>query len=93
MIYVVFGLIKNISCKKYLNIADGSDLLLMLGEKDRFHPFKIAANVPDKFLLRPDRTLSALTGLTMTSLTWGSHLLPMGLSFYLDGMTDVPASS
>lgn len=88
---MVFGLIKNISCKKYLNIADGSDLLLMLamsflGRRDRFHPFKIAANAPDKFLLMPDR---ALTDLTVTSLTWGSHLLPMGLSVYLGFMADV----
>lgn len=32
-----------------------------LGGKDRFHPFKIAANIPDKLLLRPDRALSTDT--------------------------------
>lgn len=57
-----------------------ADLLLMLamsflGGKDRFHPLKTAANVPDIFLLRPDRAPSALTDLTMTSLTWGSDPL------------------
>lgn len=63
-----------------------------LGRKDRFHPFKIAAHIPDKFLLRPDRALSALTDLIMTSLTWGSHL-PTGLNFCLGCMAGVPASS
>lgn len=63
------------------------------GGKDRFQPFKIAANIPDKFLLGPDRALSALTDLTMTSLTWGSRPLLTGLSFCLGCMAGVPASS
>lgn len=64
-----------------------------LGGKERFQPYKIAAYILAKFLLRPDRALSALTGLTLTSLAWGPHPLPMGLSFCLGCIAGVPASS
>ena len=67
------------------------------GGKERFQPhinlIKIAAYILAKFLLRPDRVLSALTGLTLTSLTWGPHPLPMGLSFCLGSIAGVPPSS
>lgn len=64
-----------------------------LGGKERFQPYKIAAYIPVKFFLRPDRALSALIRLTLTSLTWGPHPLPMGLSFCLGCIAGVPASS
>lgn len=63
------------------------------GGKQRFQPYKIAAYIPVKFFLRPDRALSARTGLILTSLTWGPHPLPMGLSFCPGCIAGVPASS
>lgn len=64
-----------------------------LGRQGRFQPYKIAAYILAKFLLRPDRALNTLTGLTLTSPTWGPRPHPMGLSFCLGCIAGVPASS